>query len=156
MVDKRTTIGGVANVDFLDLGIAGVPTRVDTGAKTSAVWASSIVESERSLNFTLFGPGSEWYTGKKLRVRRYSQRVVTSSNGTKEQRYVVRMLVRLGGRKVRASFTLADRSTQVYPILTGRNILRGKFIVDVNLDAAAKLNPKTNPKTASDEAGKEN
>jgi hypothetical protein len=32
-----------------------------------------------------------------------------------------------------ATFTLADRSSQVYPVLIGRATLRGKFIVDVQM-----------------------
>ena len=35
-----------------------------------------------------------------------------------------------------ATFTLADRSTQVYPVLIGRATLNGKFIVDVQKGVA--------------------
>ena len=46
-------------------------------------------------------------------------------------RYKVKIPVVVKGRKIKANFTLADRSAQVYPVLVGRNILRGKFVVDV-------------------------
>ena len=31
-----------------------------------------------------------------------------------------------------ATFTLSDRSMQVYPVLIGRSTLNGKFVVDVS------------------------
>ena len=34
-------------------------------------------------------------------------------------------------RRIRAHFTIANRRTQVYPVLIGRNVLYGKFVVDV-------------------------
>ena len=44
---------------------------------------------------------------------------------------MIKMLVIISGKKIRARFTLANRSTQKYPVLVGRNILRRKFVVDV-------------------------
>ena len=43
----------------------------------------------------------------------------------------VKMQIVIRGRRIMATFTLADRSTQVYPVLIGRATLNGKFIVDV-------------------------
>ena len=57
--------------------------------------------------------------------------MVASSNGAVQRRYAVRLLVKIKGKKIRGYFTLADRSQQAYPVLIGRNILRGKFLVDV-------------------------
>ena len=127
------TIGRALRVNFPELQIVGVPVRIDTGAKTSAIWASEIIEKDGTLSFKLFGPNSQFYTGEAISTNSYSQRKVASSFGTKQRRYIVRLLVVIEGRKIRASFTLADRSQQSYPILIGRNVLRGKFLVDVKL-----------------------
>ena len=126
-------IGPVETVNFPELNISGVPARVDTGAKTSTVWASGIIENHGMLQFVLFGPDSPLYTGKVLQFHKYSLRTVISSIGESEERYIVRLLVGLKGRKIRATFTLANRSHQAYPMLVGRNILKGKFMVDVKL-----------------------
>jgi hypothetical protein len=130
-MNSLQTIGPVEKVDLLELRLCGVPARVDTGAKTSAIWASDISEDQGILRFVLFGPGSPFYTGEMLQFHRYGLRTIISSMGDVEKRYVVRMLVSLSGRKIRATFTLANRSQQAYPMLVGRNILRGKFVVDV-------------------------
>jgi hypothetical protein len=133
MKTNSTIIGRAVNVDFPELGLSTVPARVDTGAKTSAVWATNIVEKDRTLHFVLFDNLSPFYTGQILTSRNYTVRVVSSSTGHVQERYAVKLLVNLAGKQIRATFTLADRSMQVYPILIGRNILIGKFIVDVKL-----------------------
>lgn len=124
-------IGRAENVAFPEHGFRGVPARIDTGARTAAVWASDVRVEDGVLSFVFFGPESPLYTGERVIFKEYDQQVVASSNGMTEQRYRVKLLVSLGGRKIRASFTLANRATQVYPVLVGRNVLLGKFIVDV-------------------------
>lgn len=134
-------IGRAENVRFTEWNDALIPARIDTGAKTSSVWASNIVEHDGRLSFVLFEAGSTHYTGNIITTDSFQIRAVASSNGAVEQRYAVKLLVELAGRKIRAYFTLANRSTQVYPVLVGRNVLRGKFLVDVKAgtpDAAAE------------------
>jgi len=124
-------IGQSEYIDFPEQGIAKVPARIDTGARTSALWASNIIEKDGTLHFCLFGEASPLYNGAVITVDDYELRAVTPSNGITEERYAVLLLVCIAGRTIRAHFTLADRSTQKYPVLVGRNILRGKFIVDI-------------------------
>lgn len=133
MVAKAKNIIGQAEiVEFPELAIKDIYARIDTGARTSAIWASSIERTPEGLVVVFFGPGSKWYTGEPVTFTTFDTTVVASSNGVAEERFKIRLLMRINGRRVRAWFTLADRSTQVYPILVGRNILRGKFLVDVS------------------------
>jgi hypothetical protein len=127
----RKVIGRAEKIHLPELGYISIPAKVDTGAKTSAIWASNIHERDGGLAFTLFAPGSPYYTGEEHFSPHFTQVVVASSIGTEEGRYKVVTLVKLRGKKVRSSFTLADRSKQAYPVLIGRNVLRGKFLVDV-------------------------
>jgi hypothetical protein len=130
---QLTMIGRVEQVDFPEIGKYRLPARIDTGAQTSAIWATSVREDAGALEFVLFDESSEFYTGEKLRADTYDVRKVASSNGIVERRFAVKLLVELQGRKVRANFTLADRSQQTYPVLLGRNFLLGKFLVNVKL-----------------------
>ncbi len=95
------------------------------------MWASRISENDGKLEFVLFDKQSSLYTGELLTFEQFETREVTSSNGIKEERYMVKLLVKMDGRSIRARFTLANRSTQKYPVLIGRNVLRGKFVVDI-------------------------
>lgn len=140
MADKNLQVIGQA--EFVDLmiepPIAEVPARIDTGARTSAIWASDIHLNNGQLHYKLFGPNSEFYTGKDVVTDSYSTTVVASSNGAAQQRFKVMLPIRLKGRKIQANFTLADRSSQVYPVLIGRGTLRGKFVVDVKAGTVLK------------------
>ena len=138
MNDKdKQIIGKAEEVILPELQSEAICVRVDTGAKTSAIWVSVVKETSKGLEVIFFGPDSPYYTGKPVIFDTYSETVVASSNGAMERRYKVRLLVEISGRRIRAGFTLADRSAQVYPILVGRNVLRGKFLVDVSIGTEA-------------------
>lgn len=124
-------IGRAECLDFPKLGLQVIPARIDTGARTSAIWASDISEKNGELHYRLFDKHSPLFNGKPLVTKEFTKLLVSTSTGQVEERYVVRHSVILHGRKIRARFTLANRATQAYPILVGRNVLRGKFVVDV-------------------------
>lgn len=129
---QKKILGRAEQLDFLELNFEKVSARIDTGAKTSSIWASDVhIDEAGTLQVIFFGPTSEYYTGETVSFDEFESAAVASSNGHVQHRYKVRLLVRLKGKKVRAAFTLADRTSQVYPVLIGRNVLLGKFIVDV-------------------------
>ncbi|HSD56357.1 MAG TPA: RimK/LysX family protein, partial [Candidatus Saccharimonadales bacterium] len=129
--ETKKTIGRAEKLSFPELELTDIPARIDTGAKTSSLWASDIREENGILTAVLLGQGNSAYTGQIITFTEFDTTVVASSTGHTQERYKVRILVKLKGKKVRAWFTLADRSTQVYPVLIGRNVLLGKFVVDV-------------------------
>jgi hypothetical protein len=137
MVNDKQIIGKAEVIELPELGVDNICARIDTGAKTSAIWVSKVKETKQGLEVTFFGKQNPYYTGKSQLFTTYSETVVASSNGAVERRYKVRLLIVIGSRRIRAWFTLADRSQQVYPILVGRNVLRGKFVVDVSLGTEA-------------------
>ena len=131
MTDKDI-IGREVLVDFGD-EIKGVPAKVDTGADSSAVWASDIfVDKDNILHFKLFGKKSKYYTGIEHATDKFSVAMTKSSLGERALKYRVKLLVTIAGHKITASFGLSDRSTHNYPILIGRRTLSGKFLVDVS------------------------
>jgi hypothetical protein len=128
--DDKKLVGRSTYVDFPEVGLLNIPTRVDTGARLSSLWATA-EEKKGVLRVVFLGQGNSQYTGKVHEFSEYEQVVVASSMGHMQTRYKVKLLIKIKGKKIRAQFTLADRSAQVYPVLVGRNVLRGKFIVDV-------------------------
>lgn len=131
MIHEPQKIGRHTYVDLVSQQVTGVPAKVDTGADSSSIWASEIVEQDGELSFVLFDHGSPYYTGKKITTREFEQVSVRNSFGDAEYRYKAKLLTIIEKRKIRVAFTLADRSKTRYPILIGRNTLRGKFYVDV-------------------------
>lgn len=110
----------------------GVPAKIDTGADSSAIWATNIhMSADGILHFTLFGEGSPYYTGEVLTRKDFKVAQVASSSGHVQIRYRVTLPIRLGGRRIRTLFNLSDRSENKFPILLGRRTITGKFLVDV-------------------------
>jgi D-alanine-D-alanine ligase-like ATP-grasp enzyme len=138
-----TSVGRSEKVALPDFHVSKIPARIDTGATVSALWASSIEETAEGLSFKLFDKQSEYYTGETIVVPNYSRRVVSSSMGHTQLRYQLEVRMTIQGRRIRAKITLADRSTQIYPILIGRNILRNKFVVNVAAGKPLTLKEQT-------------
>jgi hypothetical protein len=128
--DKKI-IGRAETISLPLLGYEKVHARIDTGAKTTSIWASRAQLKDGKLEVVFFGPPSLHFTGEVHTFDHFEEVVVASSNGQVQYRFKIRVLIKLRGKKIHAWVTLADRSTQVYPVLIGRNVLAGKFIVDV-------------------------
>lgn len=141
MAKRKAAIIGVSSlIDFLGYkNLKQIPARIDTGARTSSLWASDIKIKDGIATFKLFGPSSPWYTGKVVRREVLEEREVTSSTGHSQVRSLVQMRIRINGKRLNAKFTLSDRSMQTYPILIGRNTLRGNFLVDSGDPGEAQL-----------------
>jgi hypothetical protein len=137
-------IGRAEKIDIVDLGILCVPAKIDTGADSSSIWTSYIKETSAGLECVFFGKESPFYSGLVVRIPTgYKITRVANSFGHKELRYKVKLRIRVNGKLIRATFTLSDRSKKTYPILLGRRLLKGKFVVDVSqgdaLDDVEKL-----------------
>lgn len=133
MDTELTTIGRTSYAALPAEGIFDIPVKIDTGADSSSIWASHLdMEDDGTLKFVLFGDGSPYYSGHTHQVKDYTVHRIRSSNGTMQVRYKVTLSITLSGRRVRGTFTLADRSKNTYPVLIGCSLLNGKFLVDVS------------------------
>ena len=128
-----------------------IPAKTDTGAQSSAIWASHIcVEKDGTLKFRLFDEGYYLYTGRvfKREAGRYKVGIIRSSNGEEQIRYRVYLPITIAGKKISALISLTDRSSNNFPILIGRRTLSGKFIVNPRIQNVKNLSVNTkNPAT---------
>lgn len=131
MTIEKVIIGRAEYIWLVKADIKKVPARIDTGARTTSIWASDIREVDGRLEYKLFGKGSSFYSGKTQTSEHFKKIVVASSNGIAQIRYYIPITLQIKRRRILTHCTLADRSVQAYPILIGRNTLRGKFVVDV-------------------------
>jgi len=127
-------IGRAEKVQLTELFAIRVPAKIDTGADASSIWTCKIEKNEDNLNVIFFGPDSEYYNGKVhvFSPRQYTITRVSSSFGHREIRYKVKLKIRIKGKLINGTFTLANRETKLYPILIGRSLLKNKFLVDVS------------------------
>lgn len=131
----KAIIGRAEAIDFIlsNVEYQSIAAKVDTGAYSSSVWASNIEEIDGQLTFELLGPGHESYSGEKICMSKYQVVNIENSFGRSEKRYGVNLRVRFCGKKVSSFFTLADRSKKIYPVLIGRKLLKGRYLVDVSI-----------------------
>lgn len=129
----KTIIGRAEKIELRDFALRGIPAKVDTGADLGSIWASDIKETSKGLEFVLFDKKSPYYTGETQVFTKpdYTLTRVSSSFGHSELRYKVKLRVVVRDRLIRGTFTLSDRSKKTYPVLLGRRLLHGKFLVDV-------------------------
>jgi len=134
MLDK-IVIGQIEKVNVLNLKINNIVSRIDTGAYLSAIHVSSLEQSENGLEIVFFDKDEncDYYTGQKIIFTKYDFIKIKSSNGLVEKRYKILLDIQIKGLTLKRWFSLTDRSRMKYPILIGRNVLKGKFLVDVNL-----------------------
>ena len=133
MLNKKLThIGIDVLVSFPDEAINNVEAKIDTGADSSAIWASAIEENDGELTFKLFDEDSPHYNGKAIKTSDYKVIKVKNSFGDTEKRYKVKLKLLLAGRTINSSVTLANRGKNNYSMLIGKRTLHGKFLVDVS------------------------
>lgn len=154
---EKTIIGRTALASFPAEGIFDIPVKIDTGADTSSIWVSELsIDTDNVLHFVLFDKDSPYYSGKRHSAHNYTAHLIRSSNGMAQVRYRVQLTIELAGRTVRGSFTLADRSSNTYPVLVGCKLLNKKFLVDVSLHAPWQPDVEQRPMHRFDEEMRNN
>jgi ribosomal protein S6--L-glutamate ligase len=146
---SKEEVGRTELVSLVDYAVLSVPAKIDTGAYLSAIHATNIQEvsaddGSKMLQLHLLGghPGVE--NGKTLSFSTYKRVLVENSFGHKERRYAVELKVRLRGKTCTSTFTLSDRSTKAFPVLIGRKLLNGRFVVDTTQAAIERSEARTN------------
>lgn len=129
----QIVIGRSENLDIVDVAL-GVPSKIDTGAFRSSIHASDIKITgsgdTQVLNCRLLGhPCSP--VSRPFRATEFNKVIVMNSFGREEERYEVVLKVKLGPKIFKTSFTLADRSNNLFPILVGRTLLKDRYLIDV-------------------------
>jgi hypothetical protein len=129
-----TLIGRVEKVDFPQLDFLSVPAKIDTGADASSIWAHVAKLEGTRLDVIFFGPDSQYYNGvvHSFQTGEYTITRISNSFGQREVRYKLKLKIKVSGRIIIGSFSLANRSNKLYPILLGRSLLHKKFLVDVS------------------------
>lgn len=133
MQKEKLTIGRREHVDFPELGLFGVIAKVDTGAYTCALHCHDIYEEKGVLHFKLLDPSHPEYNEQDQKFTAYSQKEIKNSFGEIENRYVIKTIIKMGHKQIKALISLSDREKMRYPVLIGRKLLKNRFIVDVSL-----------------------
>lgn len=144
MVMSKDIIGRDDTADFPSFGLKGVRVKTDSGAYTSTIHCSKIEETQEGLKIIFLEKDEEGYTGDTMLFKKYERKKVRSSSGEQQERYIVHGTIELFGKKHNTEFTLSSRDLMRYPVLLGRKLLSGNFIIDTALSNLSYEQQKTN------------
>ncbi|XLS27680.1 30S ribosomal protein S6--L-glutamate ligase [Flavobacteriaceae bacterium M23B6Z8] len=134
MEDNKTIVGSEEWISLPDFSIPAIKVRVDSGAKTSALHAVNIQPFQRNNEpWVTFDVFPLQYDGKKVKhceARVIDQRIIKSSTGNREKRFVINTEMKIGQSSWKIELTLTNRDSMGYRMLLGREAMAGRMIVD--------------------------
>lgn len=134
MSASKVILGSEEWCSFPELGIPTIKARVDSGAKTSALHAVNISpfvkEGENWVKFDINPIQNNLKTIIHCEARLIDKRVVKSSSGFREQRYVISTSLVFGNDNWPIEMTLTNRDSMGFRMLLGREAMSGRVLVD--------------------------
>lgn len=133
---KLDVIGRLEPIDFPEWELYGIDAKIDTGAYTSSLHCHHIEpfdkDGQHYVRFNLLDPSHETYNDKLFKLPVYATKTIRSSNGTTEERFIIKTIIRISGKELQVELSLTNRSEMRYPVLIGRKLIRSHFLVDVS------------------------
>ncbi|MFD1161613.1 ATP-dependent zinc protease family protein [Hwangdonia seohaensis] len=130
----KKVIGRIDIVDFPKLGLHNIDVKIDTGAYTSAIHCSEIIEEGERLRCIFNSEVHKNFGKTEIVFNEFWRTNVKSSNGFKENRYKIKSEVIFFGKSYKINLTLSTREDMKFPVLIGRQFLKRKFLVDVDVE----------------------
>lgn len=134
MNDEIIIIGSEEWCSFPSLGIPAIKARVDSGAKTSSMHAFDIRTLKREgqswVSFEVHPLQQNRKTTVRCEAPISDRRVVKSSSGDTEKRYVIKVPLKMGESLFEIEVTLTNRDSMGYRMLLGREAMQHRMLVD--------------------------
>ncbi|MCX6171405.1 MAG: 30S ribosomal protein S6--L-glutamate ligase [Flavobacterium sp.] len=134
MPENKIILGSEEWCSFPELGIPAIKARVDSGAKTSALHAINIApfvkEDENWVKFDINPIQNNLKTVIHCQAKLIDKRIVKSSSGFREQRYVIQTPLKIGNDSWEIEMTLTNRDSMGFRMLLGREAMSGRILVD--------------------------
>lgn len=135
--DPKLIVGSEEWCAFPDLGIPAMKARVDSGAKTSSIHAFNVQKFRRQGETWVSFEVHPLQNNRRVVVRCerpiVDKRVVKSSSGISETRYVVLATLKMGTVAWEIELTLANRDSMGFRMLLGREAMSGRMLVDPSI-----------------------
>ena len=132
--ENKLIIGSEEWCALPTLGIPAIKVRVDSGARTSALHAFSIKTFNRDdalwVSFEVHPLQHDRRTIVRCEAPVVDKRMVKSSTGIAEKRYVIRTPLQHDGQIWEIELTLTNRDSMGYRMLLGREAMVGRVLVD--------------------------
>lgn len=132
--EEKIIVGSQEWCGFPDLGVPAIKARVDSGATTSSIHAFNIHPFKRHgeswVSFEIHPLQGNRRTTLKCEAKVVDRRMIRSSSGVTEKRYVISTPLSLGYRVWDIELTLANRDSMGFRMLLGRQAMNDRILVD--------------------------
>jgi hypothetical protein len=132
--DNKLLIGWREWCALPQLNLNRVKAKIDTGARTSALHAFDISDFEKQgekyVRFSVHPHQQNNETLVHCEAKVLDRRHVTSSNGQKEERYVIVTQLCLGKACWEIELTLSNRDPLRFRMLLGREAFKHRVLID--------------------------
>jgi ribosomal protein S6--L-glutamate ligase len=134
MSTDKVILGSEEWCSFPEMGIPIIKARVDSGAKTSALHAINIapfIKNESNwVKFDINPIQNNLKTVIHCEAPLVDKRIVKSSSGFREHRYVIQSKLKIGDESWPIEMTLTNRDSMGFRMLLGREAMSGRVLVD--------------------------
>ena len=131
---EKSIIGNQEWCCFRGLKIPLIKARIDSGAKTSSIQSTNIKQFKKGKETWVSFDVNPIQDNLSIVVHCESEiidvRIVKSSSGITDKRYVVKETITLGEHTFEIELTLANRDGMYFRMLLGREAMKDRFIVD--------------------------
>lgn len=130
----KIILGSEEYFSFPELNIPVIKARIDSGAKTSAIHALNISPfkkgDENWVKFDINPIQNDLKTIISCEAKVIDKRIVKSSSGYREHRFVIQTEIFINNEKWLIELTLTNRDSMGYRMLLGREAMMGRVLVD--------------------------
>jgi len=134
MLQNKIILGSEEWCALPKLGIPTIKARVDSGAKTSALHAINIApfkkDGQNWVKFDINPIQNNVKTIIHCEAPLVDKRIVKSSSGFREQRFVIQTNLEIGNGNWLIEMTLTNRDSMGFRMLLGREAMSGRVLVD--------------------------
>jgi ribosomal protein S6--L-glutamate ligase len=131
---EKIIIGSREYCSLPDLGIVLIKAKVDSGAKTTALHADNVEVFQKNgqdwVRFSIQPFKSNDKVVNQCEALLIDNRIIKSSNGSKENRYVIKTTIILSNQKWEIEVTLTNRNFMGFRMLLGREAMAGRVLID--------------------------
>ena len=131
---EKTIVGSLEICALPELGVSDLQVRIDTGAKTSSLHVDNLSLFKKQgkpwVRFDIHPDIHKVETIITCEAALADTRKIKSSNGSAQERYIIKTVIKLGSDAWPIEVSLADRSDMSNLMLLGREAMKDRLLVD--------------------------
>ena len=131
---NKISIGWEEWLTLPKLKLPLIKVKIDTGAKVSALHATDIKAVLRNkiphVKFTTHPFINDLSIERTVCLPIFDERKITSSNGKKESRYIIKTQLKINHQNFEIEVSLTNRALMRFPMLLGREAIKQFAVVD--------------------------